>query len=303
MNSATNLYQHVPLPIGKFRLVSSIIVALPIGVLLYLAATNLGWFTLTRQLYLLFGICAGAILGIVEARLVIAKLVNESEAVVWQIVPFALALFGIPLVLSAVLFGSSEYYPFGAFAFLPAIPTVGIASGWYFSKFEKVNNIGVFASYFGFKYWTQPNPDHTERFNYFLSDVASKDPSNFWGQIGSSYAYIGYAKIFIKLLKEKQDIDPETREQLIKLLKFMNSYRVAGLSVLAGFLLSTAAVFGLFFGSAYGYLPLNFTADVFGPACMIIFLTFAFSVITLTQVFRRKISKSLLNINSKILNQ
>ncbi|MCW4003391.1 MAG: hypothetical protein NWE95_05710 [Candidatus Bathyarchaeota archaeon] len=190
--------------------------------------------------------------------------------------------------------------PIGVFAFLPAIPAVGITSGYYFSKFENANNVGVFSSYFGFKYWTQPNPDHTERFNYFLSDVASKDPSNFWGQIGSSYAYIGYANIFIKMLKKKQDIDPKTREQLIKLLKIMNWYRIAGLSVLAFFLFSTFAAFGLFFGSKYGYLQLDFKADVFGPVCIIVFLIFAFSVVTLMTAFKRKIGKTLLNINVDI---
>jgi hypothetical protein len=287
-----------PLPIGKTRLFSSIFVAFVSGVFIFLGSANLGWFTLTRQIYLLFGVVAGLLLGVLETRIVIPKLVKDTEAFVWQVGPISTALFGVPLLLVIAFFGVSEYLPFGLHAFFPFIAATGVASGWYFSKFEEENKVSVFMFYFGFEYWKQPNPDANERFHYFLRDVASKDPSQFWGQLGSSWGYIGYSKVFINILKEKQEIDPSTREELLKILKTMNKYRNIVLTGFSLFLVSISILLILLFGSAFGFIHLNFkVTDVLGPASGIILFSFFIGVFVLLKSFQRKISRLLTNID------
>jgi hypothetical protein len=249
----------------------------------------------------LFGVAAGLLLGAIETRLVIPKLVKDTEAFVWQVVPIGTALFGVPLLLVTAFFGVSEYLPFGVYAFFPFITAAGAASGWYFSKFEKENKVGVFMFYYGFKYWKQPNPDVDERFHYFLRDVARKDASQFWG-MGSSLSYIGYANAFSDKLEEKQEIDSSTRENLIKILKTMNRFRIAGLVIFALFLVSVVTLMILLFGSAFGYFQLNFSiVDVVGPGCGIILFSFFIGVIVLMKTFQRKISRLLASIDTSKL--
>jgi hypothetical protein len=282
------------MPIGKARLFSSIFVAFFSGLFVFLGSTNYGLFTLTRQIYLVFGVVAGFLLGILETRIVIAKLAKNTEAFVWQVAPIGIALFGVPLLLVLAFFGVSEYLPFGLYAFFPFITASAAASGWYFNKFEKENKVGIFMFYYGFKYWKQPNPDVTERFHHFLKDVASKDPSQFWGQIGSSLGYIGYTKAFMDKLKGEQDIDVSTREKLVKILRTMNTYRNVALTGFALFLVSCATLFILLFGSAFGYIQLNFKlTDVLGPASGVIIFGFFVGVFVLMKTFQRKISKLL----------
>jgi hypothetical protein len=250
----------------------------------------------------LFGVVAGLLLGVLETRIVIPKLAKDKEAFVWQVVPIEAALFGVPLLLVMALFGVSEYLPFGVHAFFPFITAAGAASGWYFSKFEKENKVSVFMFYFGFEYWTQPTLDYSERFSYFLRDVASKDPHHFWGQLGSSRGYIGYSKIFMAMLKEKPEIDPSTQKDLLKILKTMNKYRSIGLTGFALFLVSVSAIMILLFGSAFGYIHLNFNiVDVVGPASGIIFFSFAIGVLVLMKNFQRTISRLLANIDTSKL--
>jgi len=184
-------FSKIPLPIGKTRLFISIFMAFVSGYFMFFGSTNFGWFTLTRQIYFLFGVAAGLFLGVFEARMVISKLVKDTEAFVWQVVPIGTALFGVPLLLVIAFFGVSEYLTFGVYAFFPFITAAGATSGWYFKKFEEENKVDVFMFYFVFEYWKQPNIDVSERFRYFLRDVASKDPSHFWGQVGSSRGHIG----------------------------------------------------------------------------------------------------------------
>jgi hypothetical protein len=250
----------------------------------------------------LFGVVAGLLLGVLETRIVIPKLAKDKEAFVWQVVPIEAALFGVPLLLVMALFGVSEYLPFGVHAFFPFITAAGAASGWHFSKFEKENKVSVFMFYFGFEYWTQPTLDYSERFSYFLRDVASKDPHHFWGQLGSSRGYIGYSKIFMAMLKEKPEIDPSTQKDLLKILKTMNKYRSIGLTGFALFLVSVSAIMILLFGSAFGYIHLNFNiVDVVGPASGIIFFSFAIGVLVLMKNFQRTISRLLANIDTSKL--
>jgi len=294
--------RHFPMPIGKTRLYISIFMAFVSGFFIYFGSTHSGWLTLTHVIYLLFGITAGTLLGIVETRIVIPKLVKDTEAFVWQVIPIGTALFGVPFLLVIAFFGVPEYLPFALYAFFPFMTASGAASGWYFNKFEKENKVDVFMFYYGFKYWKHPNPDVTERFHHFLRDVARKDSSQFWGQLGSSLGYIGYTKAFRDKLEEKQEIDPSTREDLLKILKTMNTFRIITLTVFALFLVSVATLVLLLVGTGYGYFHFNFNlADVVGPASGIIIFGFFIGVIVLMITFQRKISRLLTNIDTRKL--
>lgn len=92
-------------PIGKARLVSSIIVAFPVGYFIFLASTNLHWVTLTRQIYFFYGITAGLLLGMLEAKIVMPKLFQNTETIVWKILPIDTALFGVPLLQAVTVLG------------------------------------------------------------------------------------------------------------------------------------------------------------------------------------------------------
>jgi hypothetical protein len=293
--------RHFPMPIGKTRLYISIFMAFVSGFFIYFGSTNFGWLTLTRVIYFLFGVTAGVLLGIVETRIVIPKLVKNTEAFVWQVIPIGTALFGVPFLLVIAFFGVPEYLPFALYAFFPFMTATGAASGWYFNKFEKENKVDVFMFYYGFKYWKHPNPDVTERFHYFLRDVARKDSSQFWGRIGSSLGYIGYTNAFRDKL-EKQEIDPSTRENLLKILKTMNTFRIITLVAFALFMVSVAIVVILLFGTGFGYFQFNFNiADVVGPASGIILFSFFIGVFVLMKSFQRKISRLLNDIDTSKL--
>jgi hypothetical protein len=294
--------RYFPMPIGKMRLYISIFMAFVSGFFIYFGSTYFGWLTLTRVIYFLFGVTAGVLLGIVETRIVIPKLVKDTEAFVWQVVPIGTALFGVPLLLVIAFLGVPEYLPFAFYAFFPFMTASGAASGWYFNKFEKENKVDVFVFYYGFKYWKHPNPDVTERFHRFLRDVAKKDSSQFWGQFGSSLGYIGYTNAFRDKLEEKQEIDPLTRENLLKILKTMNTFRIITLVVFALFMISVATLIILLIGIGFGYFHFNFNiADVVGPASGIILFGFFIGVFVLVKTFQRKISRLLTNIDTSKL--
>jgi hypothetical protein len=268
------------------------------GLFVFLGSTIFGLFTLPRLVYLLFGVAAGLLLGILETSLVTSKLADNTECFIWQVVPFGVALFGLPLLLVITVFGVSEYLPFGVYAFFPLLTTAAAISGWGFRKFEQENKVNAFMSYFGFAYWTQPALNHNELFCYFLKDVASKDPYHFWGQIGSSRGYIGYSNIFMGMLKEKTKIDSSTRKNLIAILKTMNKYRYIVLGCLAFLLVSVLVIVILTFGTVFGYINLNFNiVDFIGPASGVIFFSFVIGVFVLMQSFQRSISRLLANID------
>jgi len=285
--------RNFPMPIGQTRLFASVLIGVASGVFIFLGSANLGLLTVTRQIYFFFGVAAGVLLGLFETRTVMSKLAKSAETVVWQIAPIGIALFGVPLLLVIALFGVSEYMPFGIYAFFPFITAASAISGWYFSRFEKQNNVGVFMFYYGFKYWTYPNPDVSARFSQFLKDVESKEASQFWGRIGSSLGYVGYGKAFMKKL-ENQEIDPARKEKLLKILKTMNTYRKMALAILALFLISVAAGTFLIFGSAFGNIEFGFNVvDVVGPASGIILFGFFAAVLILMRMFQRKITRLL----------
>jgi hypothetical protein len=132
--------------------------------------------------------------------------------------------------------------------------------------------------------------------------VARKDSSQFWGRIGSSLGYIGYTKAFRDKLEEKQEIDPSTRENLLKILKTMNKFRIITLAVFALFMISVATLVILLVGTGFGYFHFNFNiADVVGPASGIILFSFAIGVLVLMKSFQRTISKLLANIDTSKL--
>jgi hypothetical protein len=294
--------RHFPMPIGKTRLYVSVFMAFVSGFFIYLGSTYFGWLTLARVSYFLFGISAGVLLGAIETRIVIPKLAEDTEAFVWQLIPIGAVLFGVPLLLAIAFFGVPEYLPFALYAFFPFMAASGAASGWYFSKFEKENKVDVFMFYYGFKYWKQPNPDVSERFHHFLMDVAKKNPSQFWTQIGSSLNYIGYTNAFRDKLEEKQEIDPSTRENLLKILKTMNTFRKTTLALFALFMVSAAILVILFVGTGFGYLHFNFNiANVVGPTSGIILFGFFIGVFVLMKTFQRRISRLLTSIDTSKL--
>ena len=296
------VFSKIPVPIGQVRLVSSLFMALVGGFFVFVVSTDLGWFTFTRQLYLVFGVVAGLLLGVLETSLVVPKLVKNTEAFVWQIVPIVIAVFGLPLLVVTLLFGSSEYLPFMTYTYFPLIAATGATSSWYFIKFEKEKHVHVFTSYFGFEYWTQPTLNRDELFYHFIRDVASKDPYHFWGQIGSSRGYIGYSQIFMDLLEEKPEIDPATRKDLMKILRTMNKYRWATLSALAIFLASTICFMIVVFGTMFRFFHFNFNiVDVIGPTSGVILFGFLIGVFVLITSFNRTISKLLVNIDTSKL--
>ncbi len=284
-------------PTGKTRLAISIIVAFLIGLLLFWKTATSDWFTLTRQLYLVFGVTAGLLLGALEPRIVLPKLEQNTEAIIWKVTPIGTALFAAPLLLSMAFFGVSEYVPFGLYGLLPSLPAITAVSGWYFNKFEKENKVQVFVFYWGWKYWKEPNPDVRERFYYFIRDLASNNSSIFW-------LHVGYAKRFMEVLEERQDIDSSAKQDLCRILKLMNKYRVIGLVGFGLFLFSIVAIFVLLFGTGYGVFNWDFsqTADVLMPVDGVIFLCFAVGVFGMISLYKKRISRILATIDPEKLS-
>jgi hypothetical protein len=87
--------------------------------------------------------------------------------------------------------------------------------------------------------------------------LASNNSSLFW-------FHVGYAKLFIEVLEEEQDIDSSVKQDLKKILTLMNKYRTIGLVGFVLFMLSIVVVFILLFGTGFGLFNWNFsqTADV-----------------------------------------
>ncbi len=285
-------FGQIGVPVGKTRLVISIVVAILIGLLLFWKSTTSDLFTLNRQLYLVFGVTAGLLLGALEARVVLPELEENTEAIIWKVAPIGTALFGIPLLLSMVTFGVSEYVPFALYGFLPSLPAITAASGWYFNKFEKKNKVQVFMFYWGLKYWKEPNPDVRDRFYYFVRDLVSNNSSLFW-------FHVGYAKRFMEVLEERQDIDDSVKQDLNRILKLMNKYRIIGLAGFALFMLSIVVVFVLLFGTGFGMFNWNFsqTADVLMPALGVIVLCFGVGVFGMISLYKKRISRILATID------
>jgi hypothetical protein len=218
-------------PLGKFRLITFILTALSVGILLALASTNLKWFTTTRQLYLLFGVTAGLLFGLFEAKTVIPKLLENTETYVWTVLPIGIALFSFPWLFVTQIIGASEYLPYGLYAFFPFITAVLGSSGWYFNKFEKEKEVMLFVFVYGVHYWKEQNPNIIDRFYYFIRDLVSKD-------LSSLYLHIGYSGLYIKELGKKENIDSSTKQVLQQILNVMKKFRRVGLSIYAAFMIA-----------------------------------------------------------------
>ena len=151
-------YRKIKMPIGQTRLVYAIIMAIPIAVFMYMAIVNQHWFTINRAGYLLFGIMAGLLLGTWKQNCP-----SRLSKVLWNnclgSVSLGLALLGVPFLLVLAVFGTSEYAPFGLFAFFPMMISMFAVSGWVYSKYEKANSVHMFVFPYGFRYWMEPNPD------------------------------------------------------------------------------------------------------------------------------------------------
>lgn len=284
-------------PMGKIRLYMSIIPTVGFGYFIFAASTTLGWFTLVRQLYLILGITIGLVMGMFEARFVLQELSQNSEATVWKPLPVGAVLVCLPFMLVLAVFGAAEYLPFGVYFVLSAIPVYLAMGGWLLSKFEKKNNVRIFGSAFGFKYWTEPVEDFRDRFYHFVRDVADKQPSALWW-------HIGYSGKFIEHLEERQDIEPLTKKELKELLKVMNRYRKLTLTVLT-IILSSAVILSLFIlvvASGIVKITAQQFGNIAGPSSGIIFFSALAVVLLGMRKFRKTVSMKLASIDSEKLS-
>ncbi len=218
-------------PIGSFRIIAFFVTAIFVGLLIFFASINQGYFSLMRMLYLLFGVAAGIFLGVFEARTVISKLKESTEALVWIVLPVGIALFALPWLFVTQIFSTSEYLPFGVYAFFPFFVSVLGSSGWCFSRFEKENAVRLFVFVYGIHYWKEQNPVISDRFYYFIRDLISRDYS-------SLYLHVGYSNLYLKVLSKKDGIDASTRQELERILNVMKKYRRVFLSIYAGFMIA-----------------------------------------------------------------
>jgi hypothetical protein len=177
---------------------------------------------------LLFGVAAGIFLGVFEARTVIPKLKKNTETLVWTVLPIGIILFAVPWFAITQIFGIAEYLPFGIYAFFQFSLSVLGSSGWYFSKFEKENEVRLFVFVYGVHYWKEQNPVISDRFYHFIRDLISQDFSLL-------YLHVGYSKLYVRELSKKDNIDTSTKQELEWILNVMKKYRWVFLSIYAGF--------------------------------------------------------------------
>jgi hypothetical protein len=286
----------------------SIIAAVFFGFLLYSASVNLKWFTIIRGFYLLLGIVEGLLIGGLEARIVIRKLIRDTETIVWQILPISAVSFGLPLLLAITVFGVSEFLPFAGYLVLSFVPVYYAISGWYFNKFEKQNKVRIFMFVYGVKYWREPIPDASDQIYHFIRDVASKDSFSILSQAG-------YSKRLMATLKERQDIEPSTRKALFNILEVMNEYRHRMLTVLVVFLISCFLLIVYFFvlvsTDTFGLIEVVNHRIVSGQAislilgCVPTFSMFGgvfIAMWSLRKRFQKRISSMLASMNSDKLS-
>jgi len=225
------------IPAGaKTRIVMSVIAGVFFGFLLFEVSVNLNWFTIIRALYLMLGIGNGLLLGFIETRTVIRELNEKTKAKIWQ--PFAISALTLilPYLVAIGVFGVSEYLPFGAYVVLSAIPAYLATSGWYYYQAEKRDKVSILNSVWGFTYWKEPLPDYRSMFANFVSDLAKRD---YWW-ITNPRGYIGYAKQLKSALESKTNVDPETKEAMMDILRVMDKYRRRGLLLFGAVMVSMA---------------------------------------------------------------
>ncbi len=223
------------IPVGaKARMIMSVISGVFFGFLLVMASVNFKWFTLIRGLYLILGIANGIILGLVEAQSVIRGLNTKHKVVVWQPLPISALTFALPFLVTIAVFGVSEYLPFGIYVVLSAIPVYYGITGWIYNRAETQNKIRYLMSIYGFKFWKEPVPDYSNLFSSFISDLARKD----YFLIMNPHGYLGNSKRLMSALEAKTNADPETKDQLMNVIQFMDKYRQRGLQLYAAVMVS-----------------------------------------------------------------
>jgi hypothetical protein len=286
----------VAFPVAKMRLIGAVVTALGFGALLYLASTNLQWLSYTSGLFLFLGFAEGLGLGLYEVRLVLPKLARNEEVLLWQILPLSAALIVLPCVLVASFYGMAESSVFLAYVVLSAIPAYLGVSGYHYNKFEKQNKLQVIASPYNFRYWTEPTVNYSDQFHYFLRDLQTKDASSMWSQAG-------YAKIYLRELKKRQDIEPEMQESLRNILNVLNSYRKRGLAILALILTVPPLLIAFTFTNGFGIFTVPFSdlADVTMPFVGGIFFFALGAVYYLMNSLKRKMTKILSQLDSNKL--
>jgi hypothetical protein len=279
-------FRRVSIPASQFRLTAAVFSTFTFGVLLYVASDKLEWFTFTRGFLILFGVVGGCLYGLYESRTVIRGLTKKAQIIAWQILPVGVVLFGLPLLLGKLFLADSEFLPFAGYLALPAVPVLSAVSGWRFRQFEKANKVQVFVLFTGYAYYRAPLIVNSNRLYYFIRQVATKD-------FGSLWAQTGYAGKLIAALKERQDLDSETRQDLLDVLKVMNTFRWIGLTALALFLATTCVVLAPVFTDTTGLTHI-LTADSFDiivPASGGIVIGFSVTVFLLLRTFKKKISR------------
>jgi hypothetical protein len=284
-------------PLGRFRLIGSIVPAVGFGFMLFQASITLNLFTPVRQLYLVLGIVEGMLLGTVEARLILQGLSKNAEAIVWKPLPISTVLVLSPFLVVLAVFGVPEYMPFGAYFVLSAIPAYLATGGWFLTSFEKENRVRIFVSPFGFKYWREPIEDLSDRFSHFIREVVEKQASALW-------YHVGYSGRFIELLKKRQDIEPKTQKELIELLKVMSRYRKLALVVLASVIGSGIILLLFLFVVASGIIriPARQLGNIVGPGSGVIFFSALAAVALGMWKFKKTVSIGLARIDANKLS-
>ena len=263
------------------------------GFLLYLASTRLHWLTPTNGLLIPIGLGGGLLLGWFEARIVTRGLSDNMQTVVWQIILGGVLLFGLPIILAKIFLGNSEFLSFAGYLFLPSLPVYYAVTGWRYLKFEKKNSVQIKVVSFGYLYYKEPMIVDSNRLVHFLEQVASKDSSALWQQIG-------YSGRLMAAIKSSQDIDSSTKEELLCILKAMDKYRRVGLTVLSLFLVSTFSALAIIFGDMFGLTRIltSNTINIFMPALIVIMFSFMAAVLLLIKTFNTKISSMLTKVES-----
>ncbi len=122
----------------------------------------------------------------------------------------------------------------------------------------------------------------------------AKDSSSLWW-------HIGYSKMLMKDLREKEGVEFSAHAELLNLLRAMNKYRLLALGTLSFLFGLVGVLFILLLGSFTGLEILNIEAiSLVGPASGLI-LAFFLAVWILTSAFRKEVSKILRRINTEEL--
>lgn len=290
--------------VAKMRLVSSIITTVFFSILLYVASVNLKWFTLIGGFYLLLGIVEGVLIGQLEARIVTQELDREKQMTPWKTLFINAVSLGLPLILTAEVFGASEFLRFAVYLVLPFIPASQATTWWQYNKFERKNRVQIMTYIYGLKFWTEPIPDATEEFSQFMDAVTSKDYFSIISQARQS-------RKLIATLERRTDMKPSKQKALLNILTTMDEYRHRLLTLGSLFMASLLILMVYFFVMAgtnvFGLEQVKDNRIVSGQAITLILLcvpTFSVfggvfaAIFHLRNRFQKRITELLSHVNS-----